>query len=68
MKIGAKSPGKPKVPNTYTVKKSDGDLYAICRRFFGRRGEGARVARIMQRNKLWSANVKPGTVLILSER
>ncbi|MHC4941252.1 MAG: LysM peptidoglycan-binding domain-containing protein [Planctomycetota bacterium] len=54
-----------KVPRTHTVTKSDGDLYAICRKYYGRRGEGARVARIMQLNKLWSADVKVGTVLIL---
>jgi LysM repeat protein len=57
-----------KVPRNYTVKKSDGDLYAICRRYYGRRGEGARVARIMELNKLWSADVKTGTVLILPEK
>lgn len=49
----------------YTVRPGDGDLYAICRRFYGAQGEGARVARIMELNKLWSAEVKAGTVLIL---
>ncbi|MHC4550530.1 MAG: LysM peptidoglycan-binding domain-containing protein [Planctomycetota bacterium] len=54
-----------KIPSRYEVKPGDGDLYAICRRFYGRAGEGARVARIMELNHLWSAEVKPGTVLIL---
>jgi len=53
------------VPSRYEVKAGDGDLYAICRRFYGSAGEGARVARIMELNHLWSADVKAGTVLTL---
>ncbi|MDH3592580.1 MAG: LysM peptidoglycan-binding domain-containing protein, partial [Planctomycetota bacterium] len=56
---------KGKIPSTYVVKSSDGDLYAICRRFYGAQGEGARVARIMELNQLWSARVAAGTVLRL---
>ena len=52
----------------YKVRSNDGDLYAICRRFYGSKGEGARVARIMELNHLWSATVKPGTVLILPKK
>ncbi|MHC4137140.1 MAG: LysM peptidoglycan-binding domain-containing protein [Planctomycetota bacterium] len=52
----------------YRVKSGDGDLYAICRRFYGAKGEGARVARIMELNHLWSAEVKTGTVLILPKK
>jgi nucleoid-associated protein YgaU len=52
----------------YKVKSGDGDLYAICRRFYGSKGEGARVARIMELNHLWSAEVKAGTVLILPKK
>ncbi len=54
-----------KIPSTYTVKASDGDLYAICRKFYGSKGEGARVSRIMALNGLWSATVKTGSVLQL---
>lgn len=62
--------GKTKLPadGRYTVKPGDGDLYAICRRFYGSKGEGARVARIMELNNLWSAEVKPGSVLILPKK
>lgn len=62
------SPSKIPASGRYTVKAGDGDLYAICRRFYGSKGEGARVARIMELNKLWSAEVKPGTVLILPKK
>lgn len=54
-----------KRPRSYTVKAGDGDLYAICRRFYGTSGQGSRVARIMELNKLYSAEVASGTVLIL---
>lgn len=60
-----KTPRPSKVPTRYTVKAGDGDLYAICRRFYGTKGEGARVARIMKLNGLWSAKVKAGTTLEL---
>ncbi len=53
-----------KIPARYTVKETDGDLYAICRHIYGS-APGARVSRIMELNHLWSANVKAGTVLIL---
>jgi LysM repeat protein len=53
------------VPSTYVVKSSDGDLYKICRRFYGRTGEGARVARIMEMNGLWTVNLKAGAKLKL---
>jgi nucleoid-associated protein YgaU len=56
------------VPSRYKVKDGDGDLYAICRRFYGREGQGARVARIMELNHLYSADVKIGTILILPSR
>ena len=54
-----------KVPSSYVVKRGDGDLYAICRKFYGAAGEGARVARIMDMNGLWSAEVATGTRLTL---
>lgn len=65
-----KTAGKKQLPadGRYTVKPGDGDLYAICRRFYGSKGEGARVARIMELNNLWSAEVKPGSVLILPKK
>ncbi|MCZ6571631.1 MAG: LysM domain-containing protein [Planctomycetota bacterium] len=58
-----KRPGK--VPSTYVVKAGDGDLYAICRRFYGASGQGARVNKILEMNGLWSAEVTPGTTLRL---
>jgi nucleoid-associated protein YgaU len=66
----ATTPTSNKLPadGRYKVKSSDGDLYAICRRFYGSKGEGARVARIMELNHLWSAEVKAGTVLILPKK
>ena len=57
-----------KVPSRYTVKESDGDLYAICRRFYGGDGLSARVHRVMELNHLYSRDVKAGTVLILPTR
>ncbi|MHC4341570.1 MAG: LysM peptidoglycan-binding domain-containing protein [Planctomycetota bacterium] len=57
-----------KIPSTYEVKSGDGNLYAICRRFYGASGEGARVARIMELNGLYSADVTPGTKLTLPPR
>jgi nucleoid-associated protein YgaU len=62
----AKAPAK--IPSRYTVKESDGDLYAICRRLYGTEAQGARVSRIMELNHLWSADVKAGTVLILPSK
>ncbi|MEM8885341.1 MAG: LysM peptidoglycan-binding domain-containing protein [Planctomycetota bacterium] len=54
------------VPSAYTVKQGDGDLYAICRKLYRtRKGEGRRVAIIMEMNNLWSVRVKPGTTLKL---
>jgi len=55
-------------PRTYTVKAGDGDLYAICRRFYGKSGQGSRVASIMELNKLYSADIAVGTVLILPSK
>jgi len=52
------------IPSRYTVKPGE-DLYRICRRFYGRKGEGARVARVMNMNGLYSARVRAGTVLRL---
>jgi LysM repeat protein len=57
-----------RVPSTYTVLASDGDLYSICRRYYGGKGEGRRIKEIMGLNNLWSANVRAGTVLKLPPR
>jgi nucleoid-associated protein YgaU len=57
-------PSTTRIPSVYVVKKGE-NLYAICRRFYGSRGEGARVARIMEINDLWSADVRAGTKLRL---
>jgi len=57
-----------KVPNSYTVKANDGDLYTICRRYYGRTGEGRRVKEIMSLNGLLSAYVTAGTVIKLPPR
>jgi nucleoid-associated protein YgaU len=67
---GGTAAAKPSasVPSRYKVKQGDGDLYAICRKFYGREGQGARVARVMELNHLYSADVKVGTVLILPPR
>jgi nucleoid-associated protein YgaU len=56
------------VPTRYRVKQGDGDLYAICRRIYGREGNSARVSRVMEMNHLYSADVKVGTLLILPAR
>jgi len=61
-------PPAGQIPSRYVVKQGDGDLYAICRRFYGSQGQGARVAAVMELNHLWSADVKPGTVLMLPSR
>ncbi len=61
-----KSPGA--IPSRYKVKAGDGNLYAICRKFYGREGQGARVARVMELNHLYSADVKAGTTLLLPPR
>ena len=65
-KKAGKIPKKaPKVPARYVVKEGDGNLYNICRRFYGTTGQGSRIARIMELNQLWSADVKTGAILIL---
>ena len=64
-RAAAKKPSSG-VPSTYVVKSSDGDLYKICRKFYGSSGEGARIARIMRENNLISIHVKAGTRLKLS--
>jgi len=56
------------VPSRYRVKANDGNLYAICRRIYGREGQGARVSRVMEMNHLYSADVNAGTILILPPR
>ncbi len=61
---GKKSPAQ----RTYKVKEKDGDLYAICRRIYGSKALGSRVARIMELNKIYSAAVKTGTVLSLPSK
>lgn len=58
-------PKPAKVPARYVVKEGDGNLYNICRRFYGAAGQGSRIARIMELNQLWSADVKAGAILIL---
>ena len=60
-----RAPSSGKVPSTYVVKAGDGNLYAICRRFYGAGGQGARVNKILELNGLWSAEVTPGTTLRL---
>ncbi|MGQ0613835.1 MAG: LysM peptidoglycan-binding domain-containing protein [Planctomycetaceae bacterium] len=57
--------GTTTVPESYRVTEGESDLYAICRRMYGAEGLSARVARVMDINGLWSANVRPGTVLRL---
>jgi LysM repeat protein len=57
-----------KIPSRYTMKDGDGDLYAICRKLYGRDGLPARVAKVMELNHLYSRDVKVGTVLILPAR
>jgi nucleoid-associated protein YgaU len=59
------APPADKIPSRYVVRRGDGNLYSICRRFYGSKGEGERVARVMEMNRLWSAEVQPGTVLLL---
>ena len=63
--VSTKKTKPVKIPSRYVVKKGDGNLYRICARFYGSSGQGARIARIMEMNKLWSADVKAGTVLTL---
>ena len=50
------------------MKAGDKDLYKICRKFYGRSGEGARVVQIMNMNNLVSARVKAGTKLKLPRK
>jgi len=59
---------KGTVPPRYKVKEGDGNLYAICRKLYGREGLGARVYRVMETNHLHSADIQAGTVLILPPR
>ncbi len=55
----------PKIPARHVVRSGDGDLYAICRRYYGAGGEGARVAEIMSLNNLFSADVAVGSEIRL---
>ena len=61
----ARQPNTGGIPSTYTVRSSDADLYAICRRFYGRAGEGKRTREIMKLNGLVSVYVEAGTKLKL---
>ncbi len=54
-----------KLPSRHVVRAGDGDLYAICRRYYGAGGEGARVAEIMSLNNLFSADVAVGSEIRL---
>ncbi len=65
---GGATKAKGTVPSRYKVKEGDGNLYAICRKLYGREGQGARVSRVMEMNHLYSADVKAGTILILPPR
>jgi len=56
------------IPSVYVVRASDGDLYKILRRFYGRSGEGARIVRVMEANNLVSVNVKAGTRIKMPNR
>jgi LysM repeat protein len=61
----AKPAASGKNSSRYTVKDTDGDLYAICRRIYGANGLSARVHEVMKLNHLYSRDVKTGTILIL---
>ncbi len=63
--VSTKKTKPVKIPSRYEVKEGDGNLYRICARFYGSTGQGARIAKIMEMNKLWSADVKAGTILTL---
>jgi LysM repeat protein len=56
------------IPSSYKVKRSDGDLYKICARFYGRAGLARRVDQVMELNGLWSADVGVGATLQLPRR
>jgi len=56
------------VPSSYVVRDGDGDLYAICRRFYGGTGLPARVHQVMSLNGLWSKDVAVGARLQLPAR
>ena len=56
------------IPSSYKVKRSDGDLYKICARFYGRAGLARRVDQVMELNGLWSADVEVGATLQLPKR
>jgi len=60
-----KPDAKPALPATYRVRSGESDLYAICRKLYGADGLGARVARVMEANQLYSASVAAGTLLRL---
>ena len=56
------------VPSAYVVRQGDGDLYAICKRFYGTQGLPARVHQVMSLNGLWSKDVAVGSRLQLPGR
>jgi len=56
------------IPPTYVVRQDDGDLYAICRRFYGSAGLPARVNQVMSLNGLWSKDVTVGARVQLPPR
>ena len=56
------------IPSSYKVKRSDGDLYKICARFYGSAGLARRVNEVMELNGLWSADVEAGAVLQLPRK
>jgi len=64
----ARRPATVTVPDSYTVKRNDGDLYKICKRFYGSKSLNARVNRVLELNGLWSAEVEVGSTLELPPR
>ena len=65
-RVATRTTRPTEIPLRYTVKTGE-DLYTICRRFYGTKGEGARVNKIMELNSLWNVKVQKGTVILLRE-
>ena len=65
-RVATRTTKPTKIPLRYTVKAGE-DLYTVCRRFYGTKGEGARVNKIMELNGLWTVKVQKGTVILLRE-
>ena len=65
-RVATRATKPTEIPLRHTIKAGE-DLYTVCRRYYGTKGEGARVNKIMEINGLWSVKIQKGMVILLRE-